>query len=54
MLKQKVLIYDGKSSKLLTIERKMIGSKVGEFVFTRKIGVTHKKKVLNKKKGKKK
>ena len=54
MLKQKVLIYDGKSSKLLTIERKMIGSKVGEFVFTRRIGVTHKKKVLNKKKVKKK
>jgi len=53
MLKQKVSIYDGKSSKLLTIERKMIGLKVGEFVFTRKIGVTHKKKILNKR-GKKK
>ena len=54
MLKQKVSIYDGKSFRLLTIERKMVGSKVGEFVFSRKIGVTHKKKVLNKKKGKKK
>jgi ribosomal protein S19 len=53
MLKKKVLIYDGKSFKSLLVERKMIGLKVGEFIFTRKIGVTHKKKVINKK-GKKK
>jgi ribosomal protein S19 len=53
MLKQKLPVYDGKSFKLLVIERKMIGLKVGEFIFTRKIGVTHKKKILNKK-GKKK
>jgi ribosomal protein S19 len=53
MLKKKVLIYDGKSFKSLLVERKMIGLKVGEFIFNRKIGVTHKKKVINKK-GKKK
>jgi hypothetical protein len=31
----------------------MVGLKIGEFVFTRKMGVLHKKKLLNKK-GKKK
>jgi len=53
MLKKKVLVYDGKSFKSILVDRKMIGLKIGEFIFTRKIGVTHKKKVINKK-GKKK
>ncbi len=53
MLKKKVLVYDGKSTKSLLVERRMIGLKVGEFIFTRRVGVTHKKKVINKK-GKKK
>ena len=53
VLKKKFFIYDGKSTRLVSIDRNMIGFKIGEFVFTRKMGVSHKKKVLNKK-GKKK
>ena len=53
MLKKKFFIHDGKSKKSITVERGMVGLKIGEFVFTRKVGVSHKKKVLNKK-GKKK
>jgi ribosomal protein S19 len=49
MLKKKFSIHDGKLSKTIIIERNMIGLKVGEFVFTRKMGVLHKKKVLKKK-----
>jgi ribosomal protein S19 len=52
MLKKKFLVHDGKVSKAITVERSMVGLKIGEFVFTRKMGVLHKKKVL-KKKGKK-
>jgi ribosomal protein S19 len=52
MLKKKFNVYDGKSVKSVGIDRTMIGLKIGEFVFTRKMGVLHKKKVL-KKKGKK-
>lgn len=52
MLKKKFNVYDGKSIKSVLIDRTMIGLKIGEFVFTRKMGVLHKKKVL-KKKGKK-
>lgn len=50
MLKKKVLIYDGKAHKNILIDRFMIGLKIGEFVFTRKVGVLHKKKVSKKKK----
>lgn len=49
MLKKKFSIYDGKSVKNLVIDRNMIGLKVGEFVFTRKMGVLHKKKSFKKK-----
>lgn len=52
MLKKKFNIYDGKSTKSMVVDRVMVGLKIGEFVFTRKMGVLHKKKVL-KKKGKK-
>lgn len=52
MLKKKFSVHDGKSVKHITVERSMVGLKIGEFVFTRKMGVLHKKKVL-KKKGKK-
>jgi ribosomal protein S19 len=52
MLKKKFNIYDGKSTKSVMVDRAMVGLKIGEFVFTRKMGVLHKKKVL-KKKGKK-
>jgi ribosomal protein S19 len=52
MLKKKFNIYDGKSVKTIMVDRAMIGLKMGEFVFSRKMGVLHKKKVL-KKKGKK-
>lgn len=52
MLKKKVTVHDGKSYKSVLVDRTMIGLKIGEFVFTRKMGVLHKKKVL-KKKGKK-
>lgn len=49
MLKKKFLVNDGKNNKYLNIERNMVGSKLGEFIFTRKMGVLHKKKVVNKK-----
>lgn len=52
MLKKKFSVHDGKSIKHIIVERSMVGLKIGEFVFTRKMGVLHKKKVL-KKKGKK-
>ncbi len=52
MLKKKFTLHDGKSYKSILIDRSMVGLKIGEFVFTRKMGVLHKKKVL-KKKGKK-
>jgi ribosomal protein S19 len=52
MLKKKVIVHDGKTYKSVLIDRIMVGLKIGEFVFTRKMGVLHKKKVL-KKKGKK-
>jgi ribosomal protein S19 len=49
MLKKKFFIHDGKSQKPVVIERAMVGLKIGEFIFTRKVGVSHKKKVKNKK-----
>lgn len=52
MLKKKFILHDGKSYKPVLIDRAMVGLKIGEFIFTRKMGVLHKKKVL-KKKGKK-
>lgn len=51
--KKKVSVHDGKVDKNITVDRSMIGLKIGEFVFTRKIGVLHKKKKVLKKKGKK-
>jgi ribosomal protein S19 len=52
MLKKKFTLHDGKSYKSILVDRSMVGLKIGEFIFTRKMGVLHKKKVL-KKKGKK-
>jgi ribosomal protein S19 len=52
MLKQKFLVHDGRSVKFLLVSEHMIGFKAGEFTFTRKMGVSHKKKKI--KKGKKK
>jgi ribosomal protein S19 len=52
ILKKKFILHDGKSYKTVLIDRSMVGLKIGEFIFTRKMGVLHKKKVL-KKKGKK-
>mgnify|MGYP006195828617 FL=1 len=52
ILKKKFTVHDGKSYKSVLIDQSMVGLKIGEFVFTRKMGVSHKKKVL-KKKGKK-
>ncbi len=49
MLKKKFYIYTGKEQKLFTVDRQSIGLKVGEFVFTRKMGIIHKKKDKNKK-----
>jgi ribosomal protein S19 len=49
MLKKKFFIHDGKSQKPVVIERAMVGLKIGEFIFTRKVGVSHKKKIKNKK-----
>jgi len=52
ILKKNFILHDGKSYKSVFIDRNMVGLKIGEFIFTRKMGVLHKKKVL-KKKGKK-
>jgi len=53
MLKKAFMVHDGKSSKKVIVDRFMVGLKVGEFIFTRKMGALHKKKVLkNKKKNK--
>ena len=41
-------VYNGKLFSELILKKSMIGLKIGEFVFTRKINVIHKKK--NKKK----
>lgn len=49
MLKRKFILHDGKSYKPVFIDRTMVGLKIGEFIFTRKMGVLHKKKVLKKK-----
>jgi ribosomal protein S19 len=48
MLKKKFYIYTGKEAKYFTVERQFIGLKLGQFVFTRKMGVIHKKKQKNK------
>lgn len=50
MLKKKVLVHDGKFYKSILVDRFMVGLKIGEFIFTRKVGVLHKKKVSKKKK----
>jgi ribosomal protein S19 len=52
MLKKRFTLHDGKSCKSILVDRSMVGLKIGEFVFTRKMGVLHKKKSI-KKKGKK-
>lgn len=52
-LRKEILIHNGKVIEPLIIKREMIGSKIGEFIFTRKIGVLHKKKNKNKMKKKK-
>lgn len=49
ILKKKFILHDGKSYKTVLIDRSMVGLKIGEFIFTRKMGVLHKKKVLKKK-----
>jgi ribosomal protein S19 len=53
LLKKTVSVHDGKTDKCITVDRTMVGLKIGEFIFTRKIGVLHKKKKVLKKKGKK-
>lgn len=52
-LKKTFAVYNGKEKKLMVIERNMIGRKLGEFVFSRKMGTIHKKKVKIKKSSKK-
>jgi ribosomal protein S19 len=52
-LKKAFNIYTGKDLKSITIERGMIGRKIGEFIFTRKMGAIHKKKEKIKKSSKK-
>jgi ribosomal protein S19 len=47
-LRKSFLIYNGKSFNTLLVKREMVGLKIGEFLFTRKIGVLHKKKNKNK------
>jgi ribosomal protein S19 len=54
LYKKKVKIYDGKNLKFFTITEGMLGLKAGEFVFSRKFGQLHKKKVLKGKQIKKK
>jgi small subunit ribosomal protein S19 len=42
-------VYTGKSYTNVYIEEKMVGHKLGEFAFTRKLGRIHEKKKNNKK-----
>lgn len=44
-----IYVYNGKTYKKVFINEDMIGHKLGEFVFTRKIGHIHKKKDKKKK-----
>lgn len=53
LYKKKVKVYDGKHLKPLTIAEGMFGLKAGEFVFSRKFGQLHKKKILKNKQTKK-
>jgi ribosomal protein S19 len=48
-----VKVYDGKHLKPITIAEGMFGLKAGEFVFSRKFGQLHKKKILKNKQTKK-
>lgn len=36
-----VLVYNGRRYKRILIEEKMVGHKLGEFVYTRKVGKIH-------------
>lgn len=47
-LRKDICIYNGKTFNNLIIKREMVGLKLGEFIFSRKIGVLHKKKIKNK------
>lgn len=49
ILKKNFILHDGKSYKSVFIDQSMVGLKIGEFIFTRKMGVLHKKKVLKRK-----
>ncbi len=49
MLKKKIHFYNGKEKKFIFTEKLHVGLRLGEFCFTRKIGVNHKKKLLIKK-----
>jgi small subunit ribosomal protein S19 len=42
-------IYTGKSYTKVYIDEKMVGHKLGEFAFTRKLGKIHEKKKVKKK-----
>jgi ribosomal protein S19 len=49
MLKKKIHFYNGKEKKFIFTEKLHVGLRLGEFCFTRKVGVNHKKKLLIKK-----
>lgn len=44
LINKNIKIYNGKNFSNLIIKKQMVGFKVGEFIFTRKINVIHKKK----------
>lgn len=46
--KKKFQLHNGKELKELVIDRLYVGHKFGEFVFTRKVGQIHKKKIKSK------
>jgi ribosomal protein S19 len=49
-LRTQFRVHNGKNIGKLLIKREMVGAKIGEFIFTRKMKVTHKKKDKKKKK----
>ena len=53
MFKKKFTVHDGKALKNITINRFMLGLKIGQFVFNRKLGSINKKKKNDKRKKKK-
>lgn len=45
---RKFFLYDGREMKSFLVEKQQLRHRFGEFLFTRKVGVVHKKKINKK------